>query len=372
MNNGKNAYHEKKLLHPYHMERVTSILNGNIPVPSNIEIDLTDEGCNQACLHCCFGSSSSKKVRRINQNELMKFLEDAFSCGSRAFELVGGGEPTNHPEIADIIERIASFGESGDRACIGLVTNGVLLDRVFPSIENLQWIRISLDAADERIYNQIHGIPSGLGHFSRVVKNIKMSVQLAKHDVIRVGYLVIPPYNHQKENIFRAAELAHELKVKHIAFRPVFLDRDIDVDLWQEASDAINECKMIYGEEFVIGGSDGSWNYVLGNKAQPKGVCRTRPLVLVVKADGSIPSCFLFREKKDQRPFLGHISEGFKEVWFSEKHYQSIKSVNRETCPKVCKSFRADNTLDELENEIKLYGSLDSARNDDIDNPFFI
>jgi hypothetical protein len=70
---------------------------------------------------------------------------------------------------------------------------------------------------------------------------------------------------------------------------------------------------------------------------------------MVIKADGTIPSCILFRERLGERPPLGNIADGFDAVWYSERHRRSLAAVNRSTCPTVCKHFRADAALDEIE-----------------------
>jgi hypothetical protein len=93
---------------------------------------------------------------------------------------------------------------------------------------------------------------------------------------------------------------------------------------------------------------------------------------MVIKADGTIPSCILFRERLGERPPLGDIADGFEAVWFSEHHRRSLATVNRRDCPTVCKHFRADAALDELEDATANGGSAPDIAGDAIDNPHFI
>jgi hypothetical protein len=123
---------------------------------------------------------------------------------------------------------------------------------------------------------------------------------------------------------------------------------------------------------FILGGSGGSWEYALCNREHPKGLCRTRPLVLAIKADGTIPSCFLYRERLQERPAIGHISSGFQKVWFSKEHQRSIRTVERATCPEFCKLFRADRALGQLEQIVLSSGTVQPLADSEVDDPYFI
>ena len=317
MDRTNNPYHDEKVFWPYHMEKSLTILRGSIPAPSLVEIDPTDAACNQMCPHCCFSSSPYRKMVLLNVEALLRFVAETYECGTYAYELVGGGEPTNHPQIADIVRGINSLGKpSVERPHIGMVTNGVLLHRIFSVAEHLDFVRVSLDTSDPANYSLLHGISLRSNDFFRVVGNVKDMISIIGGARVRIGYLVVPPHNHQRKMVLDAAEFAYNLGVGHIVFRPAFLDYVIEREMWREAAEAVLEAKNKYRNDFVLGGVGGSWEHALGRQDHPGGLCRTRPLVLVVKADGTIPSCFLYRERLAERPVIGHISQGFKTVWF--------------------------------------------------------
>jgi len=368
-----DPYHRHKLFHPYHLRRATALLDGEIPAPSTVEIDLTDGACNQACVHCCFGSGPHRKLRSIDAERLLPFLAQAYAYGTRAFELVGGGEPTNHAHVCEIIERIHRIGvDGGEPACIGLVTNGVRMERIGSVASRLEWVRISLDAPDEATYNKLHGVREAQGHFARVLGNIRMLHARMDPSRVRLAYLVVPPINHQRDKIVAVADLASECGVEHVAYRPAVVQYPTSPQDWWEAATAIRYAKKRHGPAFVLGGSGGSWDHVLGIQRHPTGAYRTKPLVMVIKADGTIPSCFLFRERLRERPPIGNITDGFSAVWFSERHRRSIDAVDRSACPTVCKNFRADAALDQLEAAGTDVGCVALISAADIDNPHFI
>lgn len=369
----RDPYHLQKLFHHYHLERARTLLDGEIPAPSTIEIDLTDGACNQACLHCCFGSGSHHALRSIDPNRLVPFIETAYTYGTRAFELVGGGEPTNHPRVSELIELIHSIGVvGGEPARIGLVSNGVRLTRIFAVAHHLEWVRISLDASDEVTYCELHGVRAAQGHYAKVLSNISALGERVDATRIRLAYLVVPPVNHQRDKIIAAADLASAYGVEHIVFRPALLPHATRREDWWESAMAIREARRRHRSSLVLGGSGGSWDQVLGLREQPSGPCRTRPLVMVIKADGTIPSCILFRERLGARPPLGTIADGFQAVWFGDRHRRSLAAVNRRDCPAVCKHFRADAALDEMERATARGDSPPEIADDVIDNPHFI
>ena len=369
----RDPYHLHKLFYPYHLERARTLLDGEIPAPSTIEIDLTDGACNQACVHCCFGSGPHRALRAIDPDRLIPYLETAYAHGTRAFELVGGGEPTNHPRLSEIIQRIHDIGmQGGEQARIGLVSNGVRLTRTFAVAHHLEWVRISLDAPDEATYCELHSVRAEQEHYAKVLSNVSALAERVDATRIRLGYLVVPPINHRHDKILAAADLASTYDVQHIVFRPAFVSHPTRREDWRESARAIDEAKQRHGSNFVLGGSGGSWDQVLGLREQPSGPCRTRPLVMVIKADGTIPSCILFRERLVERPPLGNIADGFEAVWFSDRHRRSLAAVNRRDCPTVCKHFRADAALDELEDATANGDPAPAITGDAIDNPHFI
>src|SRR2546430_12195597 len=93
-----NPFHPKKLL--LHQDKVAALARREMIAPQTIEVDLTDGACNQGCVYCCFSSGEGKNMVRIDRPALLRTLREAYALGTRAVELVGGGEPTAHPEIS--------------------------------------------------------------------------------------------------------------------------------------------------------------------------------------------------------------------------------------------------------------------------------
>jgi len=106
-------------------------------IPYHIQLYPTNV-CN---LNCDFCSCAN----RNNKDELL--LEDikdvvsvAWKLGCKAVTISGGGEPTLHPHINEIIKHITSLGLK-----VGITTNGVTLNKIdkVNLKENITWLRIS-------------------------------------------------------------------------------------------------------------------------------------------------------------------------------------------------------------------------------------
>lgn len=340
-----NPFHSEKLL--LHSERIASLASGEIPPPQTIEVDLADGFCNQSCVHCCFDSSTVQQLIQIDREVLGRALTSAYEMGTRAVELVGGGEPTTHAEVAGIIEDISEIG-AGDMQ-VGVITNGVMAERLLPVADRLTFVRISLDTADPDTYTAMHRAPKF--HHQKVLTNIqRLRDAIPQNPVERklgIGYLVVPPYNHQAEQIRLGAELANELGADYIAYRPAELDDTIPRSEWHEARTAIAAARLALrnsgSQTAVFGGSGVRWE-TMEPGAHPTGACHAKPIVAVIQANGDIAHCILYRNKRKMR--IGNIHEDtFTALWLSDRHKNNWQSFQVDGCPNPCKVYAYNNIV---------------------------
>lgn len=335
-----NPFHPNKLA--LHDQKIAALAVGIMIVPQTIEVDLTDGFCNQGCLHCCFGSNQRRAIQRIDKDVLLAALTESYQLGTRAVELVGGGEPTTHPDIQSIIDEIIHIGD-GDMQ-VGVITNGVLAERLLPVADKLTFVRISLDTADSATYASMHGAPHM--HFAKVLRNIQKlreAISAPSEDRrLGVGYLVVPPYNHHTHQILEGGRLADRLGADYIAFRPAELEASPSITQWKEAQIAIGALRQELASRnsctAVFGGSGNRWETLQPN-AHPTGTCHAKPLVAVIQANGDIAFCILYRNRREMK--IGNIYEGsFVQQWFSQQHIDAWRGSAVDTCPNPCKFYR--------------------------------
>lgn len=331
-----NPFHGEKLL--LHIGRVRELAAGRLVAPQTIEVDLTDGACNQGCVYCCFSSGEGKVMDRIDPDRLLAALAEAYDMGTRAVELVGGGEPTAHPQVAQIVQGIRSIG-AGDMTA-GIITNGVLAERLLPVADQMEFIRVSLDTADPETYRVLHKAPPA--HFRKVIKNLgalRAAITApAEARRLGIGYLVVPPYNHRTDQILEGAALARELELDYITYRPCELDEAPPPEHWAEAQEAIGIVRRTSGgRTAVFGGTGNRWD-TLAPGGHPSGPCDAKPVVAVIQANGDVAHCILYRNQRELR--IGNIYEtSFRELWFSEEHERTWKAREVSGCPNPCKLY---------------------------------
>ncbi|MFJ4536630.1 radical SAM protein [Streptomyces tibetensis] len=171
-----NPFNSVKVL--AHRDRLAAIMDGRLPPPVTVEIDLADGFCNHSCPHCFFATPGKKSPVFFPLERAASLAEELHEAGVRALEFPGGGEPTTHPEFAGIIRAFARAGLP-----MGLVSNGQLARRVLPVLRLFEWVRVSLDAGDAATYQQAHGVDQ----FEAVLAAIGSLAREAARTTVGVG-----------------------------------------------------------------------------------------------------------------------------------------------------------------------------------------
>jgi organic radical activating enzyme len=128
-----------KLLH-------NKVVENNKIIPLHIQL-LPTNACNLNCSFCSCEDRDKKKKLELEQ--IVNIIDICRRHGTKAITITGGGEPLMYKEINEVI----NYANEG-QIQVGLVTNGILLDKLNMH-HNLTWCRIS--SSDDRIpvYNTI-------------------------------------------------------------------------------------------------------------------------------------------------------------------------------------------------------------------------
>jgi len=128
----------------YHPDRIAQYLQGQNVLPITVKLYLT-ERCNLACGYCVYKDRISKE--EMTRENFSKILRALIAMGIKGITLTGG-EPTMHPKF----EKLVAEARAND-IDVGLITNGV----VRQPIEDLTWVRFSVDTVNKRTYKLIKG-----------------------------------------------------------------------------------------------------------------------------------------------------------------------------------------------------------------------
>lgn len=155
--------------------------------------------------------------RQIPTEKALEIVDSCAQLGVEAIQLTGGGEPSIHPGICEVIGRIRDYGLKWS-----LVSNGYSWpDGLFDRVPSASWVRISVDSANPDSYAQIRQTPRTA--FDRVLGNItRMRAEIdAAETATTLGFgFVVTPENHSE--VYEAARLAKNSGAHNIRFSAMF------------------------------------------------------------------------------------------------------------------------------------------------------
>ncbi len=191
--------------------------------PISINLDLTS-ACNFSCPFCV-DSKLINAGKSLTLGEVKKTINTLRSRGLLSVILIGGGEPTLHKDFGEVVRYIKS-----KRLQIGIVTNGSRLETIEAIVEELKekdWIRISIDAAGEEVFKDLH-LPRTQVTLNRILEKAKEVKK--KNPVVSLGYSFVVVWEGVEINgkrlhpntdeMAKSVELAREFSFDYISFKP--------------------------------------------------------------------------------------------------------------------------------------------------------
>ena len=191
--------------------------------PISINLDLTS-ACNFSCPFCV-DSKLINAGKSLTSAEVKKTVDTLHSHGLLSVILIGGGEPTLHRDFGEIVRYIKSKNLQ-----IGIVTNGSRLEKIEAIVEALKekdWIRISIDAAGEEVFRDIH-LPKTRVTLNRILEKAKKVKE--KNPMVSLGYSFVIVWEGVEINgkrlrpnmdeMAKSVERAREFSFDYISFKP--------------------------------------------------------------------------------------------------------------------------------------------------------
>ncbi len=225
-----NPFNSYKLL--THVERWNKIKRGRpIPPPILITIDPTNV-CNLDCVWCNAEFVRKERKGMLSDKALSSIADflPRWGEGSRYWKpgveaicIAGGGEPLINKGIAGFIDKVIDNGIE-----VGVVTNGIMIDKYIDSLSHCTWVGASVDAAASGTFNKQKGLSAHNDTFDRIIENMATLVEYSrmhnnrlgfKHPAYGVSYKYLL-YKDNIEEVFQAAKIAKEIGCKNIHFRP--------------------------------------------------------------------------------------------------------------------------------------------------------
>lgn len=310
-------------------------MNGakSLPPPVEVNLDPVAE-CNLRCYFCI-----TQRYLRDNRDEvgemrvlptdyMLRLVDFLADWGVRGLCISGGGEPTLHTDLLQVIEY------ASERMDVALVTNATNLQGDILPLLRCRWVALSVDAADANTYR----IVKGKNYFQKVISNIAHVTALRTETGSKVDFcfkfLVLPDNQHQ---IYEACKLAKSLGVQDFHARPVDFERPdvggrkLELNIASILAQ-FEKCHTLENENFHV--------YTVTHKFSPQfhvkhdfEECLASPILLPILQDGNAYVCV---EKKMERDFrLGSCypdPEKIMDWWGGDEHRELVRAVDITQC----------------------------------------
>lgn len=335
----------QKLL--YHGDRVESWLAARTWEKAKkiypIYLEVSPFGaCNHRCTFCGVKSLGYKNVS-IKPDVFLERLKEMGNLGVRSIMYAGEGEPLLHPDIAEIVSATKEAGID-----VAFTTNGVFLEKIFPVLEHISWIKVSLNAGSEKTHVKIHRAKEG--DFSKVLRNIAKAVMIKRENnykcAIGAQMVVIPLNSREIRDLAYkvSATGANYLVIKPYSPHP--LEGDGAMKAEELGYDALGFSVDLEWIEYKV--SKKNFKVIIRHDAfksvvdeeRPYNRCLSVPFFWgYITATGDVYSCSVFLG--DERFKLGNINEQtFQGIWEGEKRrkcWEMMKSFSASACRKGCR-----------------------------------
>ncbi|MCX5694574.1 MAG: radical SAM protein [Candidatus Omnitrophica bacterium] len=334
----------------YHIPRVHQWLEGKNIYPVYIEIGLHG-GCNHRCIFCAF-DFFKYKPDILEKTCFKRFITEAAKKGVKSILYSGEGEPLLHKGAVEIINFTKQAGID-----VALVTNGVLFSRMkaAKSLGSLSWLKVSLDAATEKSYADIHG--TGKNDFKVVIKNIREAVKIRNKNkyscVIGAQFLLIPQ-NYRE--VATAVKVVRDLGVDYLAIKPY----SPHPSSGKTIKPSIKYKDIFYLEEKLKEYAKNNFQVIFRRRAmerlqekKPYDYCLGLPFATHITAKGDVYPCNLFLGKQDF--VFGNIcKESFQNIWEGKKRKKIMAQIYNKWdithCRKACRLDEINSYLWRLKN----------------------
>lgn len=312
-----------------------------------VELDPTT-ACNLAC-HGCI-SASLLNQGGFKRDRIKELAKEFSELGVNAVVLIGGGEPMAHPEFGTLVDYFYK-----NDIHTGVTSNGTLIHKYLNSLAyHTKWVRISVDAGCEEVFQEYRPHASGKSQFNKVIDGMR-KLSEARTTKLGFSFLVLEKVgsdktrndkgkNYVKTNatdIYKAAKLAKDIGCDYFEAKPSFdpfhyLNETSNL-MAEIIKSELKKSDHLIDDKFKII-SPYTLNKTLeGEKIQEKNYsrCLTAEMRTVVSPSG-VYVCPYHRGNKNLQ--IGDANtESFKDIWHGKTRKEIMEKLDpRKHCQFHC------------------------------------
>lgn len=302
----------------HHLDHLDKWKHGR-PWPVMVSLSLTN-----ACDHDCPGCNGGRNANAssLTHEQALNILQQFWYGGTKAVTFAGGGEPLCHPQLVPILKWCNNL----NLKC-GLITNGSLIDveRAVELRSTCEWIRISVDAGTQSVYEAKHGTSRSL---DLVFRNIGYLMNSNGSAVVGATYRFRPG---DEDDVEIAAKKLRDSGVSYLCLKHYDGEPNLDSNL-------VASLKAKYET------ADFSVLYNRIDTSRHYGICHAMNFVAEIAADGEWYPCCVY--KSQGRYSMGNVLRcNVADIVESEAYAEAAQRSVAE-CPMRCRNHELNNTLE--------------------------
>ena len=185
-----------------------------------LRMSITDR-CNLRCAYCqpASGLLWITDDRLLDKDDFVRLAQAAASLGITKVRITGG-EPLVHPDVLEIVTRIASIPGIDD---LSLTSNAILLEKMAEPLAaaGLKRVNISMDTLDPGKYRRV----TRFGNFDQAWKGI-LAAEKAGLTPIKLNSVVVGGFNDDEIPALARLSIDHPWHIRFIELMPVANSQD--------------------------------------------------------------------------------------------------------------------------------------------------
>ncbi len=317
----------------YHPERVAEWLAvGCTTGPVYTELELSNR-CNCKCIFCGVDHQVNVGGEIMGRDLAGKVIDGLAELGNRSVMICGHGEPLLNPDVVAIVRLAAA------RMSVSMTTNGVALTAAkLPLIDDLEWIRFSVNGVGPENYAMIHTTSTEV--FARVMANIGAAVsrKVGQNLPVTIGtQLVLLPEN--EASVVDLAVRVKELGVDYFSVKP-YSQHPLSKNRRQ-----IEYQQLLRLEEQLRPLEDSGFKVIFRSAAMRRvgvvkayGRCGGIHFISFISASGEVWACNVFAG--DRRFSTGNVQEeSLPEIWHGARRREVVAFVENDLDLNQCRDL---------------------------------
>lgn len=336
----------------WHNERVEAWLRGERVAPITIDCAISRK-CNYHCTYC-YAKLQKNEEKKMTEEVILRFLDDAAEIGVKAISFVSDGESTCSPHIYKAIVRGKQNGLD-----MALGTNGALLkpEKFEEILPCLTYLRFNISAGEPERYREIHGCREG--DFERVIRNITEAVRVKKRGgletTIGLQMVLLPEFIDQ---VTPLVKLGKNLGVDYLVLKHCSDDENSSLGVnYKKYFDEnliriLKEAEAMSTKDYSV---KAKWSKILSGGNRSFSRCYGSVFIPQFSGSGLVAPCGCFFNEKYKKYHIGYLTDTpFKQLWKSERYWEvmdllaSDKFDAKTMCGKLCVQNKVSEYLDAL------------------------